>query len=63
MRDIEKDISPDNPKEAQKSFEDEIPFGRYAEANEIAELVLFLASNESKYMTGTMQVIDGGMNA
>jgi NAD(P)-dependent dehydrogenase (short-subunit alcohol dehydrogenase family) len=63
MRDIEKDISPDDPKEAQKAFEAGIPFGRYAEANEIGELVLFLASNESKYITGTMQVIDGGMNA
>ena len=63
MRDIEKKISPDDPKEAKKAFEAGIPFGRYAEANEIAELVVFLASNESKYITGTLQVIDGGMNA
>jgi len=63
MRDIEKEISPNDPKEAKKAFEAGIPFGRYAEANEIAELVVFLASNESKYITGTMQVIDGGMNA
>ena len=63
MRDIEKDISPADPKEAQKAFETGIPFGRYAEANEIGELAVFLASNESKYITGTMQVIDGGMNA
>ena len=63
MRDIEKEISPNDPKEAKKAFEAGIPFGRYAEANEIAELVVFLASNQSKYITGTMQVIDGGMNA
>ena len=63
MRDIEREISPNDPKEAKKAFEAGIPFGRYAEANEIAELVVFLASNQSKYITGTMQVIDGGMNA
>ena len=63
MRNIEREISPDNPKKAKKSFEAGIPFGRYAEANEIAKLVVFLASNESKYITGTLQVIDGGMNA
>lgn len=61
MRSIEKDLSADNPMEAQKGFEAIIPFERYAEAKEIAELVLFLASEESKYITGTTQVIDGGM--
>lgn len=63
MRDIEKKIAPNDPTKAQKDFEAGIPFGRYAEANEIGELVVFLSSNESKYITGTMQVIDGGMNA
>lgn len=61
IRAIEKDISPDHPEDVQKGFEDIVPFGRYAEANEVAALALFLASDESSYMTGTMQVIDGGM--
>ncbi|MFD2518923.1 SDR family oxidoreductase [Salinimicrobium flavum] len=34
---------------------------RYAENEEIGDLILFLASEESKYITGTIQVIDGGM--
>ncbi len=61
MRSIESQISPDSPKEAQKGFEDIIPFKRYAESSEIANVALFLASEESKYLTGTMQIVDGGM--
>ncbi|MGA8855489.1 MAG: SDR family oxidoreductase [Christiangramia sp.] len=61
MRSIEHQISPDNPGEAQKGFEGSIPFGRYAESSEIANMALFLASADSKYITGTTQVVDGGM--
>lgn len=61
MRSIESQSTPDNPNETKENFEKSIPFGRYAESREIGELALFLASDESKYMTGTIQVIDGGM--
>lgn len=61
MRSIEDQLSPGKSADAKLAFEKEIPFGRYAESEEIGELVLFLASDESKYITGTTQVIDGGM--
>jgi len=61
MRAIEQDISPEDPKEAKQGFENVIPFGRYAESEEIGKLVLFLASDDSKYITGTTNIIDGGM--
>ena len=38
-----------------------IPYGRIAEAKEVARLALFLASDDSEYMNGTEFIIDGGM--
>lgn len=40
-----------------------IPFGRYAKTNELAYLILFLASDESQYITGSQFTIDGGRSA
>jgi len=39
-----------------------IPLGRLAETKEVSDLVVFLSSDESSYMTGTEQIIDGGMS-
>ena len=38
----------------------DIPFGRLAEPDEVANLCLFLASNQSQYITGQIIGIDGG---
>jgi NAD(P)-dependent dehydrogenase (short-subunit alcohol dehydrogenase family) len=61
MRRIEKDMSPDSPAEVMKGFEASVPFGRYASSKEIGQMALFLASDESKYITGCTHLVDGGM--
>lgn len=63
MRSLEAGYNPDDAAGMKKAFENSIPLGRYADPIEIGQLVQFLASDESKFITGTTQVIDGGMNA
>ncbi|WP_300112822.1 SDR family oxidoreductase [Sphingobium sp.] len=41
----------------------DVPLGRIGQAEEIADGILFLASEESRYMTGAELVIDGGSTA
>jgi NAD(P)-dependent dehydrogenase (short-subunit alcohol dehydrogenase family) len=40
-----------------------IPMGRFGEAKEIAHAALFLASDESSYITGADFLVDGGITA
>ena len=45
---------------AYKNFVSRQPMGRLGRAQEMANLALYLASNESAFTTGTINVIDGG---
>lgn len=63
MRSIEESAAAGHGEEVKKQFEASIPLKRYAEPIEVAQLALFLASDNSQYITGTTQVIDGGMCA
>jgi NAD(P)-dependent dehydrogenase (short-subunit alcohol dehydrogenase family) len=47
----------------RQEFEAAIPLGRIAHPREIAYVALFLASDESSYMTGAELVVDGGFMA
>ena len=48
--------------EVYQAFVDRQPMSRIGNAEEIARLALYLASDASSYTTGTVQVIDGGMS-
>ena len=63
MRSLEKGFAPDDAEGAKAGFEQSIPMGRYATNEEVAKLVLFLAGDDSSFITGTINPIDGGMTA
>jgi 3-oxoacyl-[acyl-carrier protein] reductase len=46
---------------ANQDFAAKIPFKRYAEPGEIAEAILFLASERSRYVTGEILDVNGGL--
>jgi 2-keto-3-deoxy-L-fuconate dehydrogenase len=50
-----------DPVEARKQFIARQPMGRIARADEIAPVVVFLASDESSFSTGNVFSVDGGM--
>jgi len=49
--------------DGQSSYYKRLPAGRIGTPEDVTSLVLFLASDESAYCTGTEFVIDGGMQA
>lgn len=63
MRRIEQNTAPGAGDAVKKAIEANIPMGRYADTSEIANVMLFLSSDKSSYMTGTFVRIDGGESA
>ena len=58
---IQTQMTENLPDEIKKGILSKIPFGRYGESEEVAQLVLFLASDNSDYITGQVINVDGGM--
>jgi len=49
-----------SPEEALKMFEARTPAGRFGRPEEVAHIAVFLASDESAFVTGGEHIIDGG---
>lgn len=63
MRSLEDGFNPDHGEAVKQQLISTIPLGRYGESADIASLVLFLASDESVFITGAQYPVDGGMAA
>ncbi len=62
-RSLEEQVAPGAPERARNSFETTIPMGRYGTPEEVAGMALFLASDESRYCSGGLYPVDGGVSA
>lgn len=58
---INTDMTAELPEETQKSYLATIPARRFAEADEVANVVRWIASDEAAYISGAVIPVDGGL--
>ncbi len=63
MRSIEEMFAPGHPGQAKEQVQGAVPLGRYGNPEEVADVMLFLASDQSSYCTGGVYMVDGGTSA
>jgi NAD(P)-dependent dehydrogenase (short-subunit alcohol dehydrogenase family) len=61
--DMTRNFFAETERQARESRLASIPLGRFGKPNDIAGLAVFLASDESSWMTGTVIPVDGGVTA
>tara|TARA_B100000214_G_scaffold85962_1_gene58873 strand:+ start:391 stop:1155 length:765 start_codon:yes stop_codon:yes gene_type:complete len=63
MRSLEEGFMPGESEQAKDLMESNIPLGRYGKPEDVAKLMLFLASDDSSFITGSIYAVDGGSTA
>ena len=63
MRSLEEGIAPGASATVHDRIVERIPMGRYAEPIDIARVMLFLASDDAGWITGSVYAADGGNSA
>ena len=58
---IKTDMTAELPEETQKDYLSRVPAGRFAEAEEVADVVRWIASDEAAYISGAVIPVDGGL--
>jgi 3alpha(or 20beta)-hydroxysteroid dehydrogenase len=56
-------IDPEHPDEVYQRTAERVPMGRYGTAEEVANLVTWLLSDDASYVSGSTHLIDGAINA
>jgi len=63
MRSLEEGFAPGAGTQAKQNFSNWVPFKRYGTPEEVAQVMLFLASEDSRYCSGGVYMVDGGVSA
>lgn len=63
MRSLESGLMPEDPEAMRQALVASIPMQRYAAASDVANMMLFLASDESRFLSGSVYMVDGGYAA
>lgn len=56
-------LSEEESKKHEESIAKDIPFKRFGNPSEVANIAAFLASEEASYVSGSIYAVDGGMGA
>lgn len=60
MRSLEEGMAPGAAEQAKAAMEANIPLGRYAQPEDIANVMLFLVSDDASFVSGSVYMADGG---